>query len=160
LGIKTPPWQWIGKTGVIYAGGDQRLTPREMLKFGVLYLNMGIWDDRQIVPEYWIENSANPYSGPDNTWVNYFLRSIPPGSNAWGLRGYSYSWWTQDFTQSGQNFPAYWGLGWGGQKIIILPDQDTVVVFTGANYTSADPTIKILKKYIIPAFNHLTNEIK
>jgi len=32
-----------------------------------------------------------------------------------------------------------------------LPDQNAVVVFTGGNYTSMDPTVKILTKYVIPA---------
>ncbi|MEJ2304703.1 MAG: serine hydrolase [Anaerolineales bacterium] len=152
LGIETPTWRWIGDTGVIYAGGDQQLTPREMLKFGVTYLDGGIWNRQQIVPESWVENSAVPYSGPDNRWFNHPLRPIPPGDNTWGARGYSHAWWTHDFSHAGKIIPAYWAFGWGGQKIVVFPDQKAVVVFTGGNYTSADATTKILVKYVIPAF--------
>jgi CubicO group peptidase (beta-lactamase class C family) len=152
MGIETPPWRWIENTGVIYAGGDQLLTPREMMKFGVTYLNDGVWDGQQIIPEGWVENSASPYSGPDNTWFNHFLRPIPPGDDTWGPRGYSYSWWTHEFSHSGQKIHAYWAGGYGGQTIIVLPETNSVVVFTGGNYTSSDPTVKILKKYVIPAF--------
>jgi CubicO group peptidase (beta-lactamase class C family) len=152
LGIETPPWHWINDE-VIYAGGDQRLTAREMLKFGVTYLNQGIWNGKQIITRQWIENSAKPYSGPGNTWLNHALRPIPPGEGTWGQRGYSYSWWTHEFSESGEKIPAYWADGWAGQKIIVLPDLDAVVVFTGGNYTSADPTVKILKEYVIPAFD-------
>jgi CubicO group peptidase (beta-lactamase class C family) len=151
LGIETPPWRWIDNTGVIF-GGDQRLTPREMLKFGVTYLNGGVWDGQQIVSELWVENSAAPYHGPGNTWLNHSLRPIPPDDGTWGSRGYSYTWWTHRYSHSGEEFPAYWAGGFGGQKIIVFPDQDTVVVFTGGNYASADPTAKILTEYIIPAF--------
>ena len=147
MGIETPPWQWIGDTGVVYAGGDQRLTPREMMKFGVMYLNQGVWGGKQIVSKDWVANSSFPYSGPGNTWFNNFLRPIPPGSNAWGSRGYSFGWWTHEFSNE---IPSYFGLGFGGQKIVIFPDLKTVVVFTAGNYTSADTSEKILTKYIIP----------
>jgi CubicO group peptidase (beta-lactamase class C family) len=151
MGVEIPEWRWIDRE-VIYAGGDQKLTPREMLKFGVTYLNSGSWGDQQIVPETWVEKSASPYSGPENTWLNHALRPIPPGSGAWGQRGYSYTWWTHRFSRSGVDMPAYWASGWGGQKIIVLPEQDAVVVLTGANYSSGDVTVKILKKFILPAF--------
>ena len=151
LGIETPPWRWINDTDVVYAGGDQELTPREMLKFGVAYLDGGTWDGQQIVPESWVVNSAAPYSGPDNCWFNHPLRPIPPGDNTWGARGYSYTWWTHEFSHSGKSFPAFWAFGWGGQRIAVFPDQNAVVVVTGGNYTSADTTAKILTEYVIPA---------
>ena len=69
------------------------MTPREMLKFGVTYLNGGVWDGQQIVSEEWVEHSAAPYPGPANTWFNHFLRPIPPDDGSMGLRGYAYSWW-------------------------------------------------------------------
>jgi hypothetical protein len=44
-------------------------------------------------------------------------------------------------------------LGWGGQKIMVLPEVNTVVVFTGGSYTSEVRNFSILEKYVIPAFN-------
>jgi len=152
MGIETPPWRWIDNTEVVFASGDQQLTPREMLKFGVTYLNGGIWNGQQIVPQSWVENSAVPYSGPDNRWFNTPIRPIPPGDGTWGWRGYSYTWWTHEFSRAGVKIPAYWAFGWGGQKIVVFPDQNAVVVFTGANYTSSDATAKILVNNVIPAF--------
>ena len=152
MGIETPAWRWIEDSGVVYAGGDQKLTPREMLKFGVTYLHAGVWDGQQIVSEGWVEHSANPYPGPDNSWLNHFLRPIPPGDSTWGPRGYSYTWWTHVFSHAGKEFSAFWAFGWGGQKIVVFPDKNAVVVFTGGNYTSADTTAKILTTYVIPAF--------
>lgn len=151
LGIDPVEWRRFD-SGVIYAGGEQRLSSRDMLKFGVVFLNHGIWDGQQIVSEGWVEQSATPYPGPDNSWLNNFLRPIPPGDNTYGPRGYSYTWWTHEFSHDGNRFPAFWAFGWGGQKIVVFPDQDTVVVFTGGNYTSADATAEILTEYVIPAF--------
>lgn len=153
LGIEEPEWRWIEDSGVVFAGGDQRLTPREMLKFGVLFLNDGIWNGNQIISKGWVEHSATPYPGPDNSWFNHFLRPIPPGDNTFGPRGYSYTWWTHEFSHAGKNIPAFWAFGWGGQKIVIFPEQEAVVVFTGGNYTSADMTAKILTEYVIPSFD-------
>jgi CubicO group peptidase (beta-lactamase class C family) len=150
LGID--PVEWVRfDSGVIYAGGDQYMTPREMIKFGVTYLNNGVWEGDQIVAEKWVESSATPYSGPDNTWLNHVLQPIPPGDNIWGRRGYSYTWWTHEFSEAGEDMPAYWALGFGGQNIYILPEQDTVVVFTGGNYTTTSPVPKILTDYVLPS---------
>lgn len=154
LGVDSPPWQWINDSGVIYAGGDQYLTPREMLKFGVTYLNGGTWGGQQIVSEDWVANSEVPYPGPGNTWLNHFLRPIPPDDGSWGPRGYSYTWWLHEFSHRGQKYPTYWAGGWGGQAIKILSEQNTVVVFTGANYNAMDPTVTILKNCVIPAFEN------
>ena len=157
MAITTPPWQWIYQTGVAFAAGDQRLTSREMLKFGVMYLDGGLWNGRRILSEDWVENSANPFDGPGNQWLNSSLNPIPPGDNTWGPRGYAYTWWTHEFSSGGENIPAYWAFGWGGQSIRIFPDQNTVVVFTGANYNTEDWTIKIITDYVIPGFN-LSNQ--
>jgi hypothetical protein len=73
-----------------------------------------------------LESAAEPYTGPDNRWFNHLLRSIPPGDNTWGARGYSYAWWTHDFSQAGKKIPAYWAFGWGGQNIVVFPDQNAV----------------------------------
>jgi CubicO group peptidase (beta-lactamase class C family) len=47
--------------------------------------------------------------------------------------------------------PAYWARGFGGQNIYVLPEQDTVVVFTGGNYSTASPVPKILTDYVLPS---------
>ncbi|GAH98219.1 unnamed protein product, partial [marine sediment metagenome] len=39
------------------------------------------------------------------------------------------------------------------QNIMVFPELNTVVVFTGGNYTSKTTIFKILKKYIIPAID-------
>jgi CubicO group peptidase (beta-lactamase class C family) len=150
LGID--PVEWVRfDSGVIYAGGDQELTPREMVKFGVTYLNNGVWAGQQMVSADWVEHSATPYPGPDNSWLNNALRPIPPGNGIWGQRGYAYTWYTHDFSEAGEALPAYWADGWGGQEIVVFPEQDAVVVFTGGNYTSAPSAFKILQEYVFPA---------
>jgi CubicO group peptidase (beta-lactamase class C family) len=143
LGTDQPEWRWFD-SGVIYAGGEQQMTPRDMVKFGLLYLNDGVWNGRQIVPKAWVEKSATPYAG--NQGINV------PGEDA-GRVGYSYSWWTKQHSDSGRRLNSFWANGWGGQKIVVIPELDTVVVFTGANYTSKITTWRMLEKYVFPAIH-------
>jgi CubicO group peptidase (beta-lactamase class C family) len=52
LGITLAKWP-RDPQGVYFGGNDMLLTPRQMLKFGELYLHHGRSDDRQIVPSSW-----------------------------------------------------------------------------------------------------------
>lgn len=143
LGTDQPEWRWFD-SGVIYAGGEQQMTPRDMVKFGLLYLNDGVWNGRQIVPKAWVEKSSTPYAGNQGIKV--------PGEDA-GRVGYSYSWWTKQHSDSDRRLNSFWASGWGGQKIVVIPELDTVVVFTGANYTSKITTWRMLEKYVFPAIH-------
>jgi len=150
LGIDPPEWSWINDS-VVYAGGDQRMTPREMLILGAAFLNQGVWGGERVLSQAWVGRSASPYPGPDHSWLNHALRPIPPGEGTWGRRGYSYGWWVHTFGPLGRRHPAYWAFGWGGQRIIVLPEHEAVVVFTAANYARSDPTLRILTQYVLPA---------
>lgn len=144
MGIETPPWLWMDDTGVIYAGGEQKMTPREMLKFGVTYLNNGVWDNQQIIPEEWVYLSSVPYG--NNTSIRV------PGSDG-GRRGYGYTWWLWDTKLNGEKLHTFTASGWGGQKIIIIPDLDIVIVFTGGNFTSKTYNFSIMEKYILDSIS-------
>ena len=45
----------------------------------------------------------------------------------------------------------YYASGFGGQHIMVLPELNTVVAFTGGNYLSKRPSFKILEQYILPS---------
>jgi hypothetical protein len=45
----------------------------------------------------------------------------------------------------------YRASGWGGQRIIVLPEVDTVVVFPDGKYATTPRDWKILRKHILPA---------
>lgn len=144
LEIDSSNWAVRYNNGVIEASGSLEITPRDMVKIGVTCLNNGIYNDEQIISKQWIEKSATLYRG--NQGINI------PGT-ASGRHGYSYSWWLKSYTKSGKKINMYNAGGWGGQEIIILPELNTVVVFTGGNYTSNVKVFDILEKYIIPSIN-------
>ncbi|MDH5376825.1 MAG: beta-lactamase family protein [Gammaproteobacteria bacterium] len=143
LGIA--PYYWTQyKNGVVEASGSLKITPRDMAKIGVTFLNMGVWKGQRIISEQWVYKSAASF--PGNNWMNDW-------DDHFGMRGYSYSWWTHHFVKSSKRIDMFYAGGWGGQFIMVIPELNTVVVFTGGNYLSYRPSFEILKKYILPAFN-------
>jgi len=144
LGIDFFNWYNRFENGVIDAASGLKMIPRDMVKIGVTFLNNGVWNGKQIISEQWVEKSATTY--PGNTRIKL------PGEDS-GRVGYSYSWWTKQYSNSGKKINMFWAGGWGGQRIMVFPELNSVVVFTGGNWTSNVQTFKILGKYIIPAIS-------
>lgn len=96
--------------GIYFGGNDMEMTPRHMLKFGELYLNDGRYQDKQIIPAEWIEQSYLPHA-------------VSPRGQG---RFYGYGWWLRDL--AGMQVPVAWG--YGGQLIFVVKPLDLVVVAT------------------------------
>lgn len=141
LGIDSTVWTAF-PNGMIDGGGSLRISPRAMLKFGVTYLNDGVWNGDEIIAEDWVEKSAKLYN--NNSGINI------PGEDT-GKNGYSYSWWTHDFKYGGEELQSFRAGGWGGQEIIVIPERDMVIVFTGGNYAANNSLFKIIERYILPS---------
>ena len=144
LGIDSANWSIQYENGVIEAAGSLEMTSRDMAKIGVTFLNKGVWNGKRIISEHWVEKNATSY--PGNHAINI------PGV-ASGRNDYSYSWWIKSYPKSGKRISMFNAGGWGGQEIMVLPELNTVIVFTGGNYLSNVKVFKILEKYIIPAID-------
>lgn len=144
LGIDSFDWWNRFDNGVIEAASGLKMTPRDMVKVGAMFMNKGVWKGNQIISELRVEKSAATFS------VNQGIDI--PGEDG-GKAGYGYSWWNKQYSDSGKEINLFWALGWGGQKIMVLPEVNSVVVFTGGSYTSEVKSFSILEKYIIPALN-------
>ena len=110
------------------------LTPREMAKFGLLYLNNGRWNGKQIVPANWIKESFEKHS-------------VVQGVD------YGYLWWLKYLDADGVRYYGKAAQGNGGQKIYIWQQLNMVTVITGGNYNSQSPSDELISKYILPSFN-------
>lgn len=141
LGITQHEWNLVREDiGWIWASGDLRQLPRDMARFGQLYLQKGMWNNQQIVPQEWVNLAAK----------RHFTFSPPFWSLRWGMDGYSYAWWVKS---SEYGAGAFCATGWGEQFIIVLPAFDLVAVFTGGAYYQ-DPIIsshRMMIEYILPA---------
>ncbi|MCK4794344.1 MAG: serine hydrolase [Desulfobacteraceae bacterium] len=119
----------------IYSGGyNLYMTPREMAKFGLLYLYNGLWDDEQIVPQWMVDNSVEPYFVID------------------GLSDYGYYWWLLQIN----GYETYEAWGWGGQFIYVIPELDLVWVTTADTWNNNRgeeiDAVGFISNVIIPAF--------
>lgn len=130
------------ENGMYDAAGMLFLTPRDMLKLGITYLNNGQWNDTRIISSAWVENSSKPYN--NNLDINI------PGEDS-GENGYGYTWWTSELSHKSGEIKMFRAGGWGGQEIMVFPKLDIVIVFTGGNYDTKTSLYKLLEKSILPA---------
>jgi CubicO group peptidase (beta-lactamase class C family) len=121
------------------AASGLRLTSRDLLKFGMLYLNNGRWDDEQILTESWVSETLKTQILRENNTTIY---------------GYSYLFWTYTETIDNKAIQIVSARGLGGQRIFMNKELKLIVVITAGNYKRND--IKndgqlALDKYILPA---------
>jgi CubicO group peptidase (beta-lactamase class C family) len=108
-----------------------KLPSRDLAKFGYLYLNGGRWDTTQVIPADYVRASTQPHSRPYG----------PRGG------GYGYQWWT-----TSMNLHASSGaIGIGGQRIMVIPDLDLVVVITCDAQQQREDAEDLVSQTIIPA---------
>lgn len=135
--------RWTKFPGGVWDGsGAFYIKPRDMMKLGVTYLNKGVWNDQRIIPTSWVEKSSKPYN--NNININI------PGEDS-GNNGYGYTWWTSELYHNGKKIGMYRAGGWGGQEIMVFPELDMVITFTGGNYDKKTRLFRILNKYVLPA---------
>jgi CubicO group peptidase (beta-lactamase class C family) len=139
LGITDYEWQRL-PNNVIFCSGDLRLRPRDMAKFGQLFLNGGRWESEQVISQDWVDISTQKFTSLNNLWGD--------------VDGYGYQWWQWENIY-GVNYNAYMASGWGGQWIIVCPDMNTVVITTAGNYYTNElmPVQTILVNYILPSLS-------
>ena len=99
------------------------LSTRDLAKVTRLYLQGGRFNETQVIPSSWIDESLNPA----------FLTQKNDGE------GYGYLWWSQPYTHRGVEHIAYFGKGFGGQRPILLRELDMVIVVTGWNILPGQP---------------------
>jgi len=121
LGV-VPGEGWLRDVDGYYIGcGDILFTARDMAKFGLLYLNGGMYEGKRIISAEWVNDSLQTYT------VNEFeLKKIGRFTDI----GYGYQWWSADAGKHHINFA--WGHG--GQLIVLVHDLDMVIVTTADSF--------------------------
>jgi len=116
LGITGIQWKQ-GPKGYYRGGFGLFMTPRDMAKFGLLFLNQGRWNGEQIVPTEWVLESTRDH-----------MAGIEADD------GYGYWWWrVGSFWSRLVGDYGYMAAGWGGQRISVFRRWDMVVVATFAD---------------------------
>ncbi|MHA2426490.1 MAG: serine hydrolase domain-containing protein [Candidatus Hermodarchaeia archaeon] len=131
LGITRAFWT-LDRNGLNYGGSELHLRPRDMAKFGLLYLNDGEWDGTQIVPAEWVDQSqlseAQPFVGV----------------------GYGHQWWKQ------QSMGTFEGRGLYNQWIIVHPEYDLVIVQTASDFDGEIDVFGLVQDYVFRAIEEFS----
>jgi len=90
-------------------------SPRDWARFGLLYLNDGVWEGERLLPEGWVDYTTTP---------------TPPSNGLYGAH-----FW---LNTGGSTYPElpedlYECRGWLGQRVNIIPSRNLVVVRLGYN---------------------------
>lgn len=114
---------WVNDPDGNSTGGwGLTLTPRDMARFGYLYLNHGTWNNQQIIPKSWIDEST-----------------------AMNANNYGYLWWLREE----EGVFSYSALGDGGNVICCVPEKDLVVVIASEFIINALDRWKLIKECIV-----------
>ncbi|MEC8683206.1 MAG: serine hydrolase [Bacteroidota bacterium] len=118
-------WRWFGYdnawstidglqmqsvTGGGHSGGGMFISAEDMARFGLLFLNNGVWDGKRLLSEAWVKAVQQPST---------------PNPN------YGYMWWlNQQGPRHWENLPEhlYYAAGFGGNFIVIDQENDLVIV--------------------------------
>ena len=94
------------------------MSARDLARFGQLYLNKGRWNGKQIIPGDWTERITADFT--------------PTGQRRLSS-GHGYLWWIPcDRESRAAGIPAgtFMASGFGGQRIVVIPAWETVIVHT------------------------------
>ncbi|TEW50248.1 serine hydrolase domain-containing protein [Psychromonas algicola] len=108
-GVKIQSWE-TDPQGVPMGGNQVSMTPASLLAFGELYRRGGVTEKGvRIIPKQWIEES----------W-------IPRTQSRFHRGQYGYGWFIQPFS----GVQGYYGWGYGGQMIYVLPELALTIAIT------------------------------
>lgn len=126
LGIRDVQWP-ADPQGITNGHGELYLRPRDMAKLGFLWLHGGEWDGQQIVSREWVRAASQS--------------QIATGSEY--SEDYGYGMW---IGRPDEDIPYFAADGRGGQRIVVVPAMDLVLVTTGGGFDFDDAV-----KYIVEA---------
>lgn len=144
LGINNYRWARYDEDRKVDTGGHLLITPQALLKVGMLVLQQGRWENKQIIPAEWIDISTSKQVLCDNN-------------------PYGFLWWIGEVNYGKKPLKVIMARGNGGQNIFIVPEFSIVAASNTGYYNSEKsnipdqlffngilPAVADLKPYISP----------
>ena len=133
LGIEEAVWTQSDE-GIDQGFSGLHLATESIAKLGLLHLQNGRWEDRQLVPEAYLAEAHRVQI--DNAGVM---------TNSDWQQGYGFQFW---MCRNG----AYRGDGAFGQFLVVVPDADAVIVCT-AQVTEMQAELDLIWEHLLPALS-------
>jgi len=89
-----------------------RMSARDLLRFGELYLDKGVHDGRRLLPEGWVDRIATVFAVTGRGGL---------------MAGHGDLWWIPD-PETGLPAGSFWAMGIGSQALFVVPVWRTVIV--------------------------------
>jgi CubicO group peptidase (beta-lactamase class C family) len=131
LGITNFKWEFHPDRSDPESFCQLYLRPRDMAKFGMLFMNNGQWQGKQIIPPGWINESLSKQSAINES-------------------DYGYLWWMHGLNADGKRYEGFAAQGNGGQRIFLFSKYHLIVVITAGNYTRESASDEMIIKHILP----------
>lgn len=119
LGIADVEWLRY-PDGTPNATSGLRMRAPDVAKFGQLMLDGGAWAGRQIVSSAWVQESTTAH-----------VQTTGPVS-------YAFHWWLGRTLVGGKEIDWIGALGYGGQRLYVVPEMNLVVVIFAGLYANPD----------------------
>ena len=123
----------LSPAGDGYMGGGIKLAPRDQAKLGQVMLDGGLWKGERILSGAWVESSTRARVGINEP------------------QDYGFAWWRHVYEKDGEEIPAFYASGNGGQLTIVVPTYELVVQFSASNYASFG-TWRNFRDDLVPRF--------
>ncbi len=141
LGLASATWE-PDATGTPVCSSYLWATPRDWAALGQFALDGGHWHGTQLLPQDWMADSTR-------------VQAVAESEE----QGYAAGWWTNreaDGSIIDRDLPAdaYWMQGHDGQRVIIVPSADLVVVRMGFS-----PDAEAEELRITPLISDLVNDL-
>ena len=126
LGMSHVVMETDSKAKTFYGGNYIYASARDLAKFAFLYLNNGIWEEKQILPKDWVNFSRTP---PKSKF--HYDKEKPTENMVYGAH-----WWT-NFSFRGKRplkdapEDTFFGKGHWGQYMFIIPSLDLIIIRFG-----------------------------
>lgn len=132
LGIQQYEWEQDPQ-GTHTGGFGIKLSAEDLLSFGQLYLQRGLWNGKQLISSALIDRSVTP--------------AIAATSPDRGF--YGWHWWI-DTVNVPRLMNYYYARGFGGQFVFIIPDYEAVVITTRERNKRGFFPHDLFRQYIAP----------
>lgn len=133
-------WRWYGYensmvvmdgvnvqsvSGGGHFGGGIFINSEDHARFGLLFLREGVWNGERLISSDWIKKIR-----------------VPSENNP----SYGYMWWLNRGDRYWKGLPEniYYGSGFGGNYIIVIPDHDMVIVSRWLDSSKVGEFVKMI----------------
>jgi CubicO group peptidase (beta-lactamase class C family) len=116
--------------GIDVGGWGMSVKTTDIAKFGQLYLQNGVWEGKQLLPEGWVADATR----------SHISNGDPTDANDWH-QGYGFQFWRCRHN-------AYRGDGAFGQYCVVMPDQDVVIAIT-SNVDNMQTVLNLAWDYFV-----------